>query len=198
MKKATPILAVAAALLAACGQNVGQGDGQTGQGFSQPRTEETGGSMMVHPPIGGAGLALDAPAEWEEQTPSSRMRKAQYRLPSEGGDAEVVIFFFGPGQGGTVKDNLERWKSQFSGGGEAEVSQMEVGGMPVTVLDVSGTYNSGMMMGGGGPMEGHRMRAAIFSTPGGNWFVRLLGPEAAVAKWKEGFDTYLTSARMAE
>jgi hypothetical protein len=126
------------------------------------------------------------------------MRKAQYRLPGEAGDAAVVVFHFGKGQGGGVQANLDRWTSQFSEAkGEPKVEQRTVGEIPVTLLDISGTYSSGMMMGGGAPKGGHRMRAAIFPTPGGSWFVRLLGPEATVEAWAKSFDAYLDSARPA-
>ena len=47
------------------------------------------------------GLDYDVPDGWETVQTSSRMRLAQWALPGDGDEAaEVVIFFFGPGQGG--------------------------------------------------------------------------------------------------
>jgi len=52
------------------------------------------------------------PAGWVTRAPSSPMRLAEYTIPSVNG--EVVVYFFGEGQGGTVAANLARWKGQFS------------------------------------------------------------------------------------
>ena len=41
------------------------------------------------------------------------MRVAQYGLPGPAGEATLGIFFFGPGQGGSVEANIERWFGQF-------------------------------------------------------------------------------------
>src|SRR5258707_14115182 len=59
------------------------------------------------------GLRSQAPAEWKEETPSNQMRFAQFKLPKHKDDkenAELVIF---KGLGGSAKQNIERWKSQF-------------------------------------------------------------------------------------
>src|SRR3990172_1264610 len=50
------------------------------------------------------GIRVTVPDTWVVETPSSQMRKAQYRLSApEGGsgDGELVVFYFGPGQGGS-------------------------------------------------------------------------------------------------
>src|SRR5437868_3678411 len=55
------------------------------------------------------GLQSRAPAEWEEQKPTNKMRFKQFRLPAakKGEDAaELVIFFFGVGGGGSAEDNI--------------------------------------------------------------------------------------------
>ncbi len=60
-----------------------------------------------------AGLTWDKPEGWVEETPSSSMRRAQYRVPAESGDGECVVFYFGPGQGGGAQANADRWAGQF-------------------------------------------------------------------------------------
>ena len=61
------------------------------------------------------GLTAPKPATWMEQTPARKMRAATYSVPGPEGReaAEIVVFYFGPGQGGPVQANIERWQSQF-------------------------------------------------------------------------------------
>jgi len=43
------------------------------------------------------------------------MRFAQFKLARADGDEEdasLVVFFFGPNQGGSVSDNVDRWVGQ--------------------------------------------------------------------------------------
>src|SRR6058998_1092831 len=59
------------------------------------------------------GLKATAPADWKQEKPKSRFRYAQFRVPRADGDdadAELVIF---KGLGGTVKQNVDRWKGSF-------------------------------------------------------------------------------------
>ena len=61
------------------------------------------------------GLKSRTPGTWIE-VPSKGMRYKQFRLPAAGGDkgeAELIIFYFGPGQGGGAEENIKRWKGFF-------------------------------------------------------------------------------------
>ncbi len=140
---------------------------------------------------------------WQQVPPSSSMRVAQYVLPGEGdqaGDASLAVFYFGANQGGGLDANIERWYGQFSqpdGGSTKERAkrrEQEVKGMPVTLVDIRGTYGSGM---GGGmgqspkPLEGYRMLGAIVQAPKGSFFFKLTGPEKTVEHWAGSFDQYI-------
>src|SRR5262249_9186327 len=94
-------------------------------------------------------LKSTAPADWKEERPSNQMRLNQFRLPKVEGDkhdAELVIFFFGTGSGGSAQQNIDRWKSAFLPpegkkiDDVANVTKMKVGNADVTYLDVRGTY----------------------------------------------------------
>jgi hypothetical protein len=146
-------------------------------------------------------IKAKVPAEWTEQTPSSSMRKAQYAVPKiagDGEDGELAVFYFGPGQGGSVEANIERWIGQISqpdgssSKDKAKTNKKEIGGMPVTLVDVSGTYSAGMMSNAP-PRQGYRMLAAVAETTEGPWFFKLTGPEKTIAKWSSGFDQFITS-----
>jgi hypothetical protein len=146
-------------------------------------------------------IRAGVPAEWAEQTPASSMRKAQYSLPKvagDGEDAELAVFYFGPGQGGSVEANIERWIGQISqtdgtsSKDKAKTQKREISGMPVTLVDVSGTYSAGMMSNAP-PRQGYRMLAAVAETGEGPWFFKLTGPEKTIAKWSGSFDQFIGS-----
>ncbi len=152
-------------------------------------------------------ISVRIPEGWTVEPPSSRMRKAQYVLPGQGADTEaasLVVFYFGPGQGGSVEANLKRWYRQFkqpdgrSSSEAARVSRKTVSGMPVTIADVSGTYAPaamGPMMPAGEPKPNHRMLAAIVESPQGPYFFKLTGPEETVGHWVGAFDQFIESVR---
>ena len=150
-------------------------------------------------------LKLQAPDGWVSEQPSSTMRVAQYRLPGDAGDANLAVYYFGPGQGGSVEANLDRWVGQMKqpdGGSSKERAKTEttsVNGMKVTLLDVTGTYGAGDMTGGGGAQQdkpGSRMRAAVIETPKGAYYIKLVGPEKTVSRWDDSFMAFIKSAQM--
>jgi hypothetical protein len=162
-------------------------------------------------PAKESGLVFAAPEGWTQEQPVSRMRRAQYRLPKVEGDSEdaqVVVFYFG-GSGGSVEANVDRWVGMFTkedgspATGQSKISKKQVNGLPVTLVDVSGTYNSQSMgpMGGGGatggsgPKPHFRMLAAIAETSTGPWFIRLTGPKKTVDRWEKSFFAFVDSAK---
>ena len=146
-------------------------------------------------------IKAQVPTEWTEQTPSSSMRKGQYALPKAEGDSEdgeLAVFYFGPGQGGSVEANIDRWIGQISQADgssskdKAKINKKEIGGMPLTLVDVSGTYSAGMMSNAP-PRQGYRLLAAVAETSDGPWFFKLTGPEKTIAKWSSSFDQFIGS-----
>jgi len=131
------------------------------------------------------------------------MRVGQYELPAAEGDAEpasLVVFYFGPGQGGSVEANLDRWMGQLKqpdGGSskdKAKTETLTVNGMKVTLLDVTGVYAGGDMGGAAQGKPNFRMRAGVIETPKGGYFIKLVGPEKTVGKWDDSFDAFIKSA----
>ncbi len=170
------------------------------------------GSMKpeaAHSPTGtaaelsSAGLKFTAPPGWVSEPPSSSMRKAQYRLPrveGDGEDAEMVVYYF-QGGGGGVQANIDRWVGQFTkpdgspANDSAKISKKVVHGVPVTTVDVSGTYSGAMgPMGASEPAKsGYRLLAAVAEASDGPWFFKLTGPVKTVAKWESSFDSFVDS-----
>jgi hypothetical protein len=160
----------------------------------------------VRPGAGAANdLKLQAPEGWVSEQPSSGMRVAQYRLPGEAGDANLAVFYFGPGQGGSVEANFDRWVGQMQqpdGSPSKEKAKIEttsVNGMKVTLLDVTGTYSAGDMGGGAAAQQSKpdsRMRAGVIETPKGAYYIKLVGPEKTVSRWDDSFMAFIKSAQM--
>jgi hypothetical protein len=153
-------------------------------------------------------LRYKTPEGWLEEKPTSNMRAAQYRLPRADGDsadAELVVYYFGQGQGGSRQANIDRWLGQMQqadGSPSKEKARIEnttVNGLAVTTVDVLGKYNGGMASPGASPgttpvdMSNYRMRAAIIETPKGLYFVKLTGPQKTVSRWDQAYTDYIKS-----
>lgn len=148
------------------------------------------------------GLVFTAQAGWIEETPANEMRKAQYRLPHEAGEASLVVFHFAA-QGGTLEANLARWAGQFEqpdGGDSMERmtrSERQVADLDVLVVDLSGTYVAETFPGSGERVrqEGWRMLTAVIETPQGPYYAKLVGPADTVAAHAQRFDAFLAALR---
>ena len=148
-----------------------------------------------------AGLKWTAPTGWKTEA-ARPMRAATYTIPPTVGDtagAECVVYFFGPGQGGTVEANLDRWKGQMLAPGgkptDAKIAKRTIHGLAVTTIDASGDY-SGM----GGPMaasksvlNNYRLLGAIVEGPSGNVFIKFTGPVKTIAASQAEFEQLLNS-----
>ena len=81
----------------------------------------------------------------------------------------------------------------------ASAEKRSVNGIPMTGVDVKGTYaGAGAMMGGGGgaAKPGYRMLAAIAEGPDGAVFFKLTGPEKTVGSVEKDFTGLITSLRL--
>jgi hypothetical protein len=148
-----------------------------------------------------AGIRWTAPAGWKAEGPRP-MRAATYSIAPEAGDsagAECVVNFFGPGQGGGVDANLERWKGQVLGPdgkpAPAKIEKRTVRTVPVTIIDSSGSYTGmgGPMAASPKPVAGYRLLGAIVEGPGGSVFFKLTGPAKTIAAQQKNFDQLLAS-----
>ena len=126
------------------------------------------------------------PIGWTSRPASSRMRLAEFALPSTGDKgADVIVYFFGTGQGGSVDANLERWKGQFSNpnGPVTDVVTRDTSGVfPLTIAEYRGTYARGIGMGSTAEaaLPDHVLVAVVAETPRGTLFFQLFGPRPAV------------------
>lgn len=171
----------------------------TGCKSDQPEAEGT-------PNVSGGEqkLKYTVPDGWIAETPQSRMRVAQFRLPGQKGaeEAELAVFVF-PGTGGSVHANLERWYGQFKqpdgadSEEKADVEKKRVNDLDVTIVYVTGTYlqSTGPMMTGGPVKEvpGSAMLATIVETAADPWFFKAVGPQSTIDHWRPSFETLVQS-----
>ena len=141
-------------------------------------------------------IDFDVPQVWQSQPPSSGMRLAQATIPGPGGPADLAVFYFGPGGGGPVDANIERWVGQVEGAGKPTPETFETNGYKVTWVDVKGTLKpSGMGMGPSTPVADARLYGAVVEGPGGPWFFKAQGPDATLGPQRDAFVALLKSVR---
>lgn len=150
------------------------------------------------------GLRSTTPGDWKVAAPDNKFRAYQFTVPKSEGDAkdaEVVIFFFGPGSGGSSDDNIKRWKKMFqppegkSIDDVAKLTNFKVGKVPVDYLDIHGTYVFKNPPFDPNAKEerrpGYRMLSVFFGSENGPYFIRLTGPAKTVENQKPKFDEWL-------
>lgn len=149
------------------------------------------------------GIKWTTPAAWKAQA-QRPMRAATYTVPKAAGDpedGECAVFYFGAGQGGGVNENIRRWIGQFEapGGGPADklakTSKGTSNGLPVTRVDLTGTYKAatGPMMQASGSKPGYRMLGAIVEGPQGALFFKFTAPAKTAAAQQPEFEKLLQS-----
>jgi hypothetical protein len=145
---------------------------------------------------------IDPPA-FRRVPPSNPMRKASYVVPRAEGDAEdgeLTVFYFGPGQGGSIDANVERWVGQFGAvkPGDVKRADREANGLRQHTVELeSGTFSAGMGMGSGKPKENYGLVGGIVETPSGAYFFKMTGPSKTVKQAKPDFYKLLDSIKTA-
>jgi hypothetical protein len=162
-----------------------------------PQAVPTAGGAPPAAAKGSAGgIEWTMPAAWSAGA-AGPMRVATYALPPASAAGECAVFFFGPGQGGSVEANVERWSRQFEGAPAPTRSLATLAGLRVTRVEISGAYLApgGPMMQSTGKRPGYRLLGAIVEAPAGNVFFKLTGPAATIAAARKDFDALLASIR---
>jgi hypothetical protein len=182
-----------------------------------------GGSMLEKTAEGKAQLGpvtMAVPKGWQERATQGSMRAAEYAIPGDGGEAhgvtphdpasgsggdrsggeaELIVYYFGAGGAGGVEANLDRWHGQFQGdgGGRAtpKTEKKLVAGMPVTLTEVTGHYVAAVMPGAPESHDkpDHALLGAIVETGQGPYYFKLVGPAKTVAAIRADFHGLIDS-----
>jgi hypothetical protein len=157
-------------------------------------------TASASPPAAAAReIVWTDPVGWQKVPAASPMRKATYRVPAapkDPEDAEMAVFYF-RGEGGSTEANIQRWISQFSDTNPSAVkrTQRNVGGMSQTIVEVEGTYASGMPGAPATPKPRYRLLGAVVETPAGPYFFKLTGPKKTVEAARDAYLAMLISVR---
>jgi len=110
------------------------------------------------------GYRTTVPRGWAPRAPSSQMRLAEFTVAAADGSsgAEVVVYFFGAGQGGNVEANLTTYARGIGAGSAAEQAR-----------------------------PNHTLIAGIAETPRGTLFIQLFGPTPGVQVQKEALNRFV-------
>ena len=88
-------------VLGGCSQNF-----QSAEGVYKQKPSTSSATVAA-----AGGISWESPPRWK-LGPRRAMRAATYKIPANPGDAEdaeCAVFYFGPGQGGSIEANLQRW-----------------------------------------------------------------------------------------
>ncbi|MCA9317726.1 MAG: hypothetical protein KDB73_19735, partial [Planctomycetes bacterium] len=150
------------------------------------------GGMGSGMPAGGGGFAWDLPAGWQE-IPAPPATMAAFGM-----EAHVDTRMTVSRAGGTLEDNVQRWRRQMgleraSAAELGDLPHVEVLGAPGVLVDVEGTFQ-----GMSGPsMAGARLLGIIVPQGRESVFLKLLGPAEAVEAEHDAFLAFATSLREA-
>jgi hypothetical protein len=156
-------------------------------------------------PVGD--LEFTIPSKWRIEPVTSPARGGQWRVPplhGEGEGGEVVVFYFGPGIGGTAKENIEAWiGTMFNAEGHpaaAEVKHHEAGGRKISEVVIFGTYNQIVSLPGVPPVpkSNYGLLGAVIENPQGNIYWRFTGPEPLITANLPLFNKVIDSVRPQE
>ena len=165
----------------------------------QPRSAEAAPADSALPPV---EITWVAPPALKRVPPKSPMRKASYVVPHVGADTEdgeLAVFYFGPGQGGGIDANVDRWVKQFSGVDPSNVKRAdrEANGLHQHTVEIAhGTFDAGSMsLAPAGAKKDYALLGAIVEAPSGAYFFKMTGPAKTIAAARPAFIELLDSVK---
>jgi hypothetical protein len=142
-----------------------------------------------------SGLVWSIPASWENKGPGM-MAQVELALPSS--TSYQVRAKFYAGIRGSVQANLDRWASMMTdsaGAIEPRVKERTLDDVKVTIVEMEGNYAERLPSGTSINRDNFAFRAAVAEGPGGNVFIRLVGPIDDVEEAEADFLNMVSSMR---
>lgn len=167
---------------------------------SQPKLQPS----PVATPLGSAQqepmrITWEDPPSFKRVPPPNPMRKASFVVPRVEGDpadGDISVSYFGPGQGGSIDANVDRWVKQFADVKPSDVrrADREANGLRQHTVEL----DSGSFAGMGSADKAkanYGLIGAIIETPSGTYFFKLTGPSKTVRHAKAEFYKLLDSIK---
>ena len=143
-------------------------------------------------------FTLTAPETWTRQQPRSRIVEHEFSAEAAEGDerdGRITMMH----SGGSLEDNVSRWRGQFTeidAASPDEPEERTIAGQKVVVVDIIGTFkDSPGPFAPGVDREGYRMLGAILMLEDGTFFVKFVGPQKTVTENEEAFGALLETLR---
>jgi hypothetical protein len=156
-------------------------------------------------PVGN--LQFIIPSKWKIEMVESPARGGQWHVPplhGQGDGGEVVVFYFGPGIGGSAKENVEAWVgTMFNAEGPPaayEIKKHLTGGFKISEVVMFGTYNQAVSLAGipPEPKSNYGLLGAVIENAEGNIYWRFTGPEALITANLPLFNKVIDSVKTQE
>jgi hypothetical protein len=151
-------------------------------------------------------FSLAAPADWTMKPITSNMRAADFQLPPAkgGGDAELIIYYFGASGAGSIDDNINRWLDQLAQPGgkssrdAAKIEKTKFADQEATFVSVTGQFHAAAMPGGApaADIADAELLGAIVASPQGPYYFKLVGAKPTVEANAAAFRTMLSSLKL--
>jgi len=146
------------------------------------------------------GMVADKPVTWIEHPPATSMELTRFTVPGKDDNpaAEIVVFFFGAGMGGSLDDNIARWQNQFRPNDdgsllEPEITNLSAGDdIEVTLVEFIGDW---LRMGAASYTNDQHFITAIVDSPSGMLFIRFVGLDTTVGPNRAAFVEMMESLR---
>jgi len=148
------------------------------------------------PEVAVGSIQLTGPEGWTRKQPRSQFVAAEFALPKAEGDeadGRLTVSL----AGGTVADNVKRWRDQFGGKPEKDSEkELDIGGLKCTVVDFTGNFQDQP-----GPFApavertGYRMLAAIIPVGDQLHFIKAYGPQKTMGDHEDAFHAFLQTLK---
>jgi hypothetical protein len=178
----------------------------------EPAAAQTSPLLSVQPklpppaaaPIGSAPqepmrITWEDPPTFKRVPPPNPMRKASFVVPRAEGDpadGDISVSYFGPGQGGSIDANVDRWVKQFGDvkPGDVKRADREANGLRQHTVELESGSFAGMGSADKAKAD-YGLIGAIIETPSGTYFFKLTGPSKTVKQAKAEFYKLLDSIK---
>jgi hypothetical protein len=155
-----------------------------------------GGAAGSGAPTAAAGpeeIGYDVPSAWTSAPNPSPMRKATFKIPKAGVDAEDAELAVSVASGG-VEPNVKRWEKQF-GDAKAKTEARNVNGLKVTIVEIKGNFAAGGMGQPTTTKPDYMLLGAIVDAGERQHFFKMTGGEKTVSAARKDFDKFVATFR---